>query len=108
MTKCKLFLSLTAVELCAAVGILAYSYMVSKNRDDVELPQKVVLVESLALTDLAIWTEARYTRHPSQADFFTPFQDFPSALEHFPAGSVVSPQAVEDKVARPGPHDPRE
>ncbi|PNU20557.1 hypothetical protein C2E25_06680 [Geothermobacter hydrogeniphilus] len=49
------------------------------------------LVAGLQLTDFAIWTEARYTRHPSQADFFTPFQDFPGALEHFPAGSLLAP-----------------
>lgn len=49
------------------------------------------LVDRLELTDLAVWTEARYTRHPSQADFFAPFQDAPSSLEHFPAGSVIAP-----------------
>ncbi|OGR23620.1 MAG: hypothetical protein A2X58_02295 [Nitrospirae bacterium GWC2_56_14] len=45
----------------------------------------------LALTDLALFTEARYTRHPSQADLHAPFQDHPSALEHFPSGSFVPP-----------------
>lgn len=49
------------------------------------------LAESLRLTDLALWTEARYTRHPSQADLFTPFQSGPSMPEHFPSGSWVSP-----------------
>ncbi|KJR41093.1 hypothetical protein MCHI_003009 [Candidatus Magnetoovum chiemensis] len=52
---------------------------------------KIQLVRELTLTDFSIWTEARYTRHPSQADSFTPFQDFPSSLEHFPAGSIISP-----------------
>ncbi len=45
----------------------------------------------LGLTDLALFTEARYTRHPSQADRFTPFQEHPSSLEHFPSGSVAAP-----------------
>lgn len=49
------------------------------------------LAEALDLTDLALWTEARYTRHPSQADFFSPFQDAPGSPEHFPAGAVMSP-----------------
>jgi hypothetical protein len=49
------------------------------------------LATTLSLTDLAVWTEARYTRHPSQADLFTPFQDFPSSIEHFPAGSIIPP-----------------
>ncbi|MGY6216223.1 hypothetical protein ACW73L_13775 [Methylolobus aquaticus] len=49
------------------------------------------LVERLMLTDLALFTEARYTRHLSQADLHTAFQDFPMALEHFPSGSFVQP-----------------
>jgi hypothetical protein len=48
-------------------------------------------VRRLGLTDLALFTEARYTRHPTQADRFAPFQDHPGALEHFPSGSVVGP-----------------
>jgi hypothetical protein len=49
------------------------------------------MVRRLGLTDLALFTEARYTRHPTQADRFAPFQDHPGALEHFPTGSVVAP-----------------
>lgn len=56
-----------------------------------DIPRERQLVKELRLTDLAFWTEARYTRHPSQADRFAPFQDFPSALEHFPAGAVIAP-----------------
>lgn len=49
------------------------------------------LVRELGLTDLCLFTEARYTRHLSQADWHTPFQDHPAALEHFPSGSLASP-----------------
>ena len=49
------------------------------------------LVAQLRLTDLALFTEARYTRHPSQADVHSPFQDHPLALEHFPTGSLIAP-----------------
>lgn len=49
------------------------------------------LVRELGLTDLSLFTEARYTRHPSQADIHTPFQDHPGALEHFPSGALMSP-----------------
>ena len=48
------------------------------------------LVQELGLSDLSLFTEARYTRHPSQADRHAPFQDHPGALEHFPTG-VLSP-----------------
>lgn len=49
------------------------------------------LVRTLRLTDLCLFTEARYTRHPAMADRFAPFQDHPGALEHFPSGSLIPP-----------------
>jgi len=49
------------------------------------------LVAQLRLTDLALFTEARYTRHPSQADLHSAFQDHPLAFEHFPTGSLIGP-----------------
>jgi len=55
------------------------------------LAQQRQTVADYGLTDLALFTEARYTRHPSQADRHSPFQDHPLALEHFPSGSLVTP-----------------
>jgi hypothetical protein len=49
------------------------------------------LVHGLGLTDLALFTEARYTRHLTQADRHTAFQDHPMAFEHFPSGSLHLP-----------------
>jgi hypothetical protein len=49
------------------------------------------IVSALGLTDLCIVTEARYTRHLSQADGHAAFQDHPMALEHFPSGAILSP-----------------
>jgi hypothetical protein len=49
------------------------------------------LVRSLKLTDLCIFTEARYTRHPAMADNHAPFQEHPAALEHFPSGALLLP-----------------
>ncbi|MCU0767679.1 MAG: hypothetical protein MUE39_09975 [Gammaproteobacteria bacterium] len=49
------------------------------------------LVRELRLTDLALFTEARYTRHLTQADLHTAFQDHPMAFEHFPSGSLHAP-----------------
>ncbi|MCK7500019.1 MAG: hypothetical protein MZW92_64010 [Comamonadaceae bacterium] len=49
--------------------------------------------ETRELTDLCLFTEARYTRHPSQADLHSAFQDHPLALEHFPTGSLIVPPA---------------
>jgi len=49
------------------------------------------LVKDLRITDICLFTEARYTRHLSQADTHAPFQDHPMSLEHFPSGSMVNP-----------------
>jgi hypothetical protein len=66
------------------------------RQEEINLKRKVV--RKLMLTDLAVWTEARYTRHPSQADLFTSFQDFPSSIEHFPAGSIIAPGNIKGKT----------
>lgn len=55
------------------------------------LQQNEHMVAQLGLTDLCLFTEARYTRHPSQADLQSAFQDHPLALEHFPSGSLLPP-----------------
>lgn len=60
--------------------------------------ERTRLVAQLRLTDLALFTEARYTRHPSQADLHSAFQDHPLALEHFPTGSLIPPPAGLQKV----------
>ncbi len=49
------------------------------------------MVRTLQLTDLCLFTEARYTRHLSQADLHSAFQDYPMSAEHFPAGSLTRP-----------------
>ena len=53
-----------------------------------------ILVRELGLTDLALSSGTSYTRHPSQADLFSPHNEHPSAIEHFPAGSVLQPPAA--------------
>jgi hypothetical protein len=43
------------------------------------------------ITDLCLFPEATYSRHPAMGEIFAPFQDHPMALEHFPAGSFLTP-----------------
>jgi hypothetical protein len=81
-------------EVLALLLLLFYSRSIVADRNRGDVPAKRQLVKHLKLTDLSLWTEARYTRHPSQADFFTPFQDFPASLEHFPAGSIIAPENI--------------
>lgn len=47
------------------------------------------MVKRFELTDLCLFTDARYTRNPSMADRHTPCQDYPLSLEHFPSGSII-------------------
>ncbi len=64
------------------------------REDQPLIEQKRLLVRDLELTDLCLFTEASYTRHLTQADRYTPFQDSPMALEHFPSGSLVPPPGI--------------
>lgn len=91
--KYPIFFGLVAAEL----GLLAALHLhasADAERHARERADTGALVAALGLTDLAIWTEARYTRHPSQADRFAAFQDFPGSIEHFPAGSIIGPPAA--------------
>ncbi len=49
------------------------------------------LVKEFGLSDLAVTTEARYTRHPAVSDPVVPFMDHPGNIEHFPSGSFYRP-----------------
>jgi len=91
MNKHRVFIGLVFLQATLLFILLLHGATRVKVAAAEDLPALTATVRALQLTDLALWTEARYTRHPSQADQFTPFQDFPSALEHFPAGSIVAP-----------------
>ncbi len=68
-----------------------------------ELQERAQLVRRLRLTDLCLFTEARYTRHPAMAVLHAPFQDHPTALEHFPSGSLVTPPVTLQRSYAPRP-----
>jgi hypothetical protein len=78
--------------ICLALGAVLVFFMlfhslVRQKADSPALGVSRETVKSLGLTDLCLFTEARYMRHPSQADLHSAFQDHPTALEHFPSGS---------------------
>jgi hypothetical protein len=77
----------------AVLGILVLSGPLAAAHQP-RLEANRALVERLGLTDLALFTEARYTRHPSQADLHSALQDHPGAFEHFPSGALLPPPAV--------------
>ncbi len=84
----------------ATVGLTALLLVLmaahSRYRELSDLPSLLKtsgLVRDLALSDLCLFTEASYTRHLSQADLHTPFQEYPLSFEHFPSGALASPPA---------------
>jgi hypothetical protein len=72
-------------------GLIMLHAQVSSRYQEANLLHKAELVKQLRLTDLCLFTEARYTRHLSQADLNTAFQDHPLSMEHFPSGSFTQP-----------------
>jgi hypothetical protein len=76
--------------LAAFVGVFVDAAWLRQARAPLVAEMRAQTVR-LGLTDLALFTEARYTRHPSQADLHSAFQDHPLALEHFPSGSLIIP-----------------
>ena len=86
-----------AVLLGTAGLAFAVSLLDAARLGDARQPardERRALVDKLGLTDLALFTEARYTRHPSQADLHSALQDHPGAFDHFPTGSLLPPPAL--------------
>ncbi|HRD64846.1 MAG TPA: hypothetical protein PKY50_01695 [Candidatus Competibacter sp.] len=81
--------ALTALAILSLLFGLTLADAVHRSRP-VDHAASRALVRELGLSDLSVFTEARYTRHPSQADRHAPFQDHPAALEHFPTGSLLA------------------
>jgi hypothetical protein len=78
--------------ICLTLFLLTFADAAIQSAGSAEtLAANERLVVQLGLTDLCLFTEARYTRHPSQADLHSAFQDHPLGLEHFPSGSLLSP-----------------
>lgn len=89
--------STLVVGLIGGMSALALALVVSTTTGpEVEerRARAAALSAELALSDPALFTEARYTRNPSLADLHSPFQDGPASLEHFPTASlIVAPPA---------------
>lgn len=87
-------LFLLVLEVGIAVGLASAGSIRSARTDEVRAVNQRLVAE-LGLADLALWSDASYCRHPSLAVFFSAHADHPSAMEHFPAGSIVPPPRVE-------------
>jgi hypothetical protein len=97
MRKSNIFLLYLAVNVLLVAFMFVHASM-KRGQEMGALTERGEMVKGLKLTDLCLFTEASYTRHLSQADLHTPFQDSPMTLEHFPSGSLVAPPA---RIGRP-------
>ena len=82
--------------IVVALGAAAFGLMIThaqhrNGNAGPGLEEKAMLVKRLGLTDLCLFTDARYARHPSMADLHTAFQDSPMSVEHFPSGTLILP-----------------
>lgn len=90
MRPSSLFAVFVCVSLVFSTLCLLHARLGQMRAEEVRA-RNAELVRTLQLTDFALFTEARYTRHLSMADVHSAFQDHPGALEHFPSGSLVAP-----------------
>ncbi len=115
--KSDLFFSLMGALLLLLAFLFGHASY-TQEKDAPIITEKRQMVGRLGLTDLCLFTDARYTRHPSVADLNTPFQDYPLSLEHFPSGSIISAPphlkkpvsvsvSVESRIQNLPPHEAR-
>jgi hypothetical protein len=88
--KSTVFLSALGVGVCSLVLVCVHASW-KRTGDLPYIQERAAMVERYGLTDLCLFTDARYTRNPAVADHATPFQDHPVSFEHFPSGSIVGP-----------------
>lgn len=86
-------LSLIVGLIIAFVFALSHAALSGETANE-RLDRAAHLAGALGLSDLALFTEARYTRHPAMADLHTPFQDHPVSFDHFPSDMFVPPKVL--------------
>jgi hypothetical protein len=88
--KSNLFFLYLAINIILLLLMFVHASF-KRNTEVRFIKEKAEMVKRLGLTDLCLFTEASYTRHLSQADLHTAFQDSPMSFEHFPSGSLAAP-----------------
>ena len=88
--KCNRFFFYIQLNIIILILMFVHAYFARSAAVSI-FQEKSGLVSRYELTDLCLFTDARYTRHPVMADLNTPFQDYPMSFEHFPSGSLMTP-----------------
>lgn len=91
MRASTVYVGLTMIGIALLIFFLAIHPLVTRSKDTRAKRLREAMVADLGLTDLCLFTETPYTRHPSIADSHAPFQAHPLALEHFPSGALIPP-----------------
>lgn len=84
------FFTFTALSLLLMLLLAAHAALTGREQSAADTGS-AELARRLGLTDLCLFTEARYTRHPAMADLHSPFQDAPASFDYFPSGSLLMP-----------------
>ncbi len=88
--KSNVFLLFVSVNVLFFILLFVHA-RITKERSLPLIREKVLLVERLRLTDLCLFTDARYARNPSVSELNSPFQDSPMSLDHYPSGTIILP-----------------
>ena len=91
MRKSSLYLTVILLCSIALMYLLCIHSVVEAISREKDVAVRRELAHRLQVTDLCLFTEARYTRHLSQSDLYSAFQDHPMSFEHFPSGSLTMP-----------------
>jgi len=96
MRKSDFFLIYLTLNILLLLSLSAHALFQTAHAEPF-LRRNGEIVKKLELTDLCLFTEANYTRHLTQADTNTAFQDHPCSLEHFPSGSFLVPPKMRQR-----------
>ena len=85
--------ALALVSVVCALGLLAVAGDARARRDEGASGRtaRSALARALGLPDLALSSDARWLRHPSQAEPAAAISDAPGALDVDPAGAWLGP-----------------
>lgn len=73
-------------------GVVGHSVLAKRRGQAEDFRMFQGMVASLGLSDLALSTEARYTRHPAVSDPVVVSMDHPGAIDHFPSTFFWAPK----------------
>jgi hypothetical protein len=94
MTKKSVYLFYIVSGLISLLIILSLYLFNTKSTTQNILNQKLTFVKITGLPDLAIATEATYTRHRSLADIFSIYKDDGNLREYFPTSFVYNHSTI--------------